>query len=156
METADAQGAGKGAERVSAEEMGKAADALFYAMRAARSASAAGDGGLSLAQLAVLEPLADEGEVPVGRLARAAGVSVPTVTRMVKQLEARGVVVRRRSSQDERQVLVRLTASGAALLADVVAHRRARQARAYEAFTPEERAQLVRLLPRLAALIEQG
>jgi DNA-binding MarR family transcriptional regulator len=136
-----------------AEEIAQAADALFFAMRRARSAAADRIGGLSLAQLALLEPLAREAELPVGRLAAGADVSVPSATRMLQQLEAKGVVVRRRSPEDERRVLVGLTDEGAARLARLRARMRDRQARAYEAFTPAERAQLVTLTRRLAELI---
>jgi DNA-binding MarR family transcriptional regulator len=136
-----------------AEELSRAADALFQAMRRARSAGANQATGLSLSQLALLEPLTAEAELPVGRLAAAGGVSVPTATRVLQQLETRGVVVRRRSPEDERRVLVRLTDHGSALFTDLQARLRERQARAYEAFTPSERAQLVTLMRRLTTLI---
>ncbi|MFF4255583.1 MarR family winged helix-turn-helix transcriptional regulator [Streptomyces sp. NPDC001663] len=136
-----------------AEELARAADALFVAMRRARSAGAERFGGLSLAQVALLEPLAAEADIPVSRLAGAADVSVPTATRMLQQLEAKGIVLRRRSPQDERRVLVNLTEEGAELLAALRARLRERQSRAYEAFTPAERTQLVTLLHRLTHLV---
>ncbi|MHA6297496.1 MarR family winged helix-turn-helix transcriptional regulator [Devosia sp. CAU 1758] len=40
-----------------------------------------------------------------------------TITPLVKRLEARGLVVRRRDDEDERQVRIRLTADGRALKA---------------------------------------
>ncbi|MFF8729279.1 MarR family winged helix-turn-helix transcriptional regulator [Streptomyces sp. NPDC015171] len=138
---------------IGAEEMAQAADALFVAMRRARSAGAERLGGLSLAQIALLEPLATEPDIPVGRLASSAGVSVPTATRMLQQLETRGVVVRRRSAEDERRVLVSLTDDGAQLVAALRTRLRERQAEAYEAFTPAERVQLVTLLRRLTDLV---
>ncbi|MEV6943474.1 MarR family transcriptional regulator [Streptomyces sp. NPDC051172] len=141
---------------VSAEEMAQAADALFVAMRRARSAGADHYGGLSLAQVALLEPLTAQPELPVGRLARGADVSVPTATRMLQQLEAKGIVVRRRSAQDERLVLVGLTAPGTELLATLRERLRERQARAYEAFTADERVQLVTLMRRLADLVSDS
>jgi Transcriptional regulators len=72
---------------------------------------------------------------------------------MLQQLEAKGIVVRRRSPEDERRVLVSLTDNGAARLARIRARMRERQARAYAAFTPAERAQLVTLTRRLIGLI---
>lgn len=50
------------------DELVHAADTVFFAMRKARSAGADRDGGLSLPQLTMLEPLAAEPELPVGRL----------------------------------------------------------------------------------------
>ncbi|MFI8242435.1 MarR family winged helix-turn-helix transcriptional regulator [Streptomyces sp. NPDC085866] len=141
---------------VGAEEIAQAADALFVAMRRARSAGAEHFGGLSLAQVALLEPLATEPDIPVGRLASSADVSVPTATRMLQQLETKGIVVRRRSPEDERRVLVSLTDKGAELVATLRARLRERQAHAYEAFTPAERTQLVTLLRRLTDLVSDA
>lgn len=138
---------------VSAEEMAQATDALFVAMRRARSAGADRFGGLSLAQVALLEPLATETDLPVGRLASGADVSVPTATRMLQQLETKGVVVRRRSARDERRVLVSLTPEGGELLTALRERLRERQAHAYEAFTADERVQLVTLVRRLTELV---
>lgn len=141
---------------VSAEQIARAADALFAAMRRARSTGAQDFGGLSLAQVSLLEPLAAESDIPVGRLASSADVSVPTATRMLQQLETKGIVLRRRSPQDERRVLVSLTHEGADLLAALRARLRERQARAYEAFTPAERTQLVTLMQRLTELVSDS
>lgn len=141
---------------VTGEEIAQAADALFVAMRRARSAGAEQIGGLSLAQVVLLEPLAGEADIPVGRLASNADVSVPTATRMLQQLEAKGVVVRRRSPEDERRVLVSLTDDGAERLALLRTRLRERQLNAYAAFTPTERVQLVSLLRRLAELVSDS
>lgn len=136
------------------DELVQAADAVFFAMRKARSAGADRDGGLSLPQVSMLEPLVAEPELPVGRLAAAADVSIPTATRMLQQLESAGVVVRRRSAEDERKVLVALTADGGERLTRLLTRRRERQAEAFAVFTPEERAQLVALLRKLAPVID--
>ncbi|MGW2830374.1 MarR family winged helix-turn-helix transcriptional regulator [Streptomyces sp. NPDC001286] len=151
--TEDAEEADAG---VGPEEMARATDALFVAIRRARSAGAEHFGGLSLAQVALLEPLATETDLPVGRLASSADVSVPTATRMLQQLETKGIVVRRRSAQDERRVLVSLTAEGAELVTTLRERLRERQNHAYEAFTPAERTQLVTLMRRLTELVNDS
>ncbi|GAA2667497.1 MarR family winged helix-turn-helix transcriptional regulator [Streptomyces lunalinharesii] len=139
------------------EELARAADQLFYAMRRSRAATVGrSSAGLSLAQLALLYPLADDirGEgLAVSKLASHADVSVPTATRMLKQLEATGVVTRRRSDLDERQVLIRLTEDGARRLAAIRTDLRARQSRALSHFTPQERRVLTTQLHELAGLI---
>ena len=140
-------------EDAAVEELAQAADALFLAMRRARSTAAHRDSGLSLAQLTLLEPLMREQHLPVGRLAACADVSVPTATRMLKQLEGKGVVLRERSAHDERQVLVSLTEDGAAKIAEMRGRLRRRQARAFASFTPDERTQLVALTRRLTDLV---
>lgn len=138
-----------------AEEIAQAAEQLFFVVRKARSAGADRDAGLSLPQLTLLEPLIGEAAQPVGHLAAAADVSIPTATRMLKQLEAAGVVVRERSPEDERKVLVSLTRDGRERMHRLIAHRRARQARAFAAFNPRERKQLISLLRRLSLVIEE-
>jgi MarR family transcriptional regulator, organic hydroperoxide resistance regulator len=142
-----------GAEGV--EELAQAADALFYAMRRGRAAGGQSGSAVSPAQLALIEPLCADPELPVGRLAAGAGVSVPTATRMLQQLEARGLVSRRRSPADERQVLVSLTGDGRRELTAVRAEFRERQAQVLTQFTPAERAQLAWQLRRLAAAIAE-
>ncbi|MFG2811791.1 MarR family winged helix-turn-helix transcriptional regulator [Streptomyces sp. NPDC048410] len=151
----DLQGAA--GDEAGVRELAQAADRLFYAMRRSRAATMGHSGaGLSMAQLTLLEPLAatvpEEG-LPVGKLATTAEVSVPTATRMLKQLEAAGVVTRQRSPHDERQVLVRLTQDGADRLAAMRGDLRARQAEALAHFTPRERHELAKQLQRLAAVI---
>lgn len=138
------------------DELVQAADAVFFAMRKARSAGADRDGGLSLPQVTLLEPLAAEPELPVGRLAAAADVTIPTATRMLQQLEAAGVVVRRRSPEDERKVLVTLTPEGSERLTRLLHRRRERQAEAFGVFSPAERRQLVTLLHKLVPVITLG
>jgi DNA-binding MarR family transcriptional regulator len=135
------------------EELARAADALFYAMRRGRAATAQSASGLSPAQLALIEPLDRDTDLPVSRLASGAAISVPTATRMLQQLEAKGLVSRRRSPADERQVLVSLTDEGVAELRLLRARLRERQARALLQFAPEESKELARQLRKLAEVI---
>jgi DNA-binding MarR family transcriptional regulator len=148
---------GPAGDEAGVRELARAADRLFYAMRRSRAATVGRSGaGLSMAQLTLLEPLAADAKgdgLPVGRLAVTAEVSVPTATRMLKQLEAAGVVTRQRSAHDERQVLVRLTADGAVRLAAMRAELRARQSEALSHFTARERRELAAQLQRLAGVI---
>ncbi|GAA0450949.1 hypothetical protein GCM10010361_13770 [Streptomyces olivaceiscleroticus] len=155
---ADHEGrADRTADTEGVEALARAADQLFYVMRRSRAATVGqSTAGLSMSQVALLEPLMEEarGEgMPVGRLASGAEVSVPTATRMLKQLEAGGVVTRRRSEQDERQVLIRLTEDGADQLAAMRTELRGRQLQALSHFTPQERRALTAQLHRLADVI---
>ncbi|MFD0919478.1 MarR family winged helix-turn-helix transcriptional regulator [Saccharopolyspora rosea] len=141
------------------EELAQAADRLFYAMRRSRAATAGQSAvGLSWAQLALLAPLAEDGRgdgLPVGKLAAHAEVSVPTATRMLNQLEANGVIVRRRCEHDERQVLIHLTDDGTRRLATMRDELRARQRRALSRYTPHERRALAAQLHELAEIIAE-
>ena len=141
------------AEAEGVEELAQAADALFYAMRRGRAAGGQSSSAVSPAQLALIEPLCADPELPVGRLAAGAAVSVPTATRMLQQLETKGLVARRRSPADDRQVLVSLTDDGRRELTAARVRFRERQAQMLSQFTPAERVQLSRQLRRLAEAI---
>lgn len=144
------------ADDTGVDELAQATDALFLAMRRARAAHAAEVGGLSLAQLAMVLPLATGAELPVGDLAAAAGVTLPTATRMLQQLDGKGLVSRRRSPEDERRVLITLTDAGIQALQRLRAQQRQAQARGYAVFTPEERLHLAAELGRLTEVVNTG
>ena len=110
---------------------------------------------LTMSQYHLLEALADAGDLNVGRLAEAAGVAAPTATRMLDSLERTGIVARRPCPGDRRAVTVSLTTKGGRLVA---AKREAveEQRRAlYDTLDEHERAQVERLLHRLAEAIDE-
>jgi DNA-binding MarR family transcriptional regulator len=73
-----------------------------------------GGGELSHHQVRALFHLATEPEVTAGCLAKNADLSPASMTAMLDHLEELGYVSRRRSVEDRRQVLVRLTDEGRA------------------------------------------
>lgn len=134
------------------------ADALtefFRAARRARGRAGQAAGILSLAQYQLLDALRGARPLPVGELARAAGVAQPTATRMITTLARRGTVTRTRNDEDRRLVLVDLTPRGAAELE--CKHREIEEAKRVIAgqLSPSERAQAAALLHRLARVIEE-
>jgi DNA-binding MarR family transcriptional regulator len=141
----------------SAAELALAADQLFAALRRGRTrlvSELAGD--LSPVAVALLEPLLDAGELPVGRLAELAGVTVPTVTRQLQQLQRNEVILRRRDPADDRRVLVGLTQPGRARLETMRGVLREHQTSAYAALSATERAELGSAMTRLARLVERS
>jgi homoprotocatechuate degradation regulator HpaR len=66
-------------------------------------------------QWRVLRALAETDEMDLGSLSRRIALLMPSLSRMVPDLEARGLIKRRRADQDSRIVLVCLTARGRAL-----------------------------------------
>ncbi len=72
--------------------------------------------GLSAARLSALSVVVFAGPLPVGELARAEQVRSPTMSRVVGDLEALGLVTRAPSSSDGRTVEVRATAKGRRVL----------------------------------------
>ena len=135
-------------------DLAAAIDDLYLAMR--RSRSLIGQTSrttVSIAQLALLEPLSDDNAMTVGSLAEAGGIAGPTATRMLKQLERADIVQRCRNSSDERQVLVRLTPQGISIVASARAELRRQQADVLSKFSAPERDTLTGLLMRLTAMI---
>lgn len=71
--------------------------------------------GVTYPQYLVLVVLWERGAQGVGELASALQMDLGTLSPMLKRLEAKGLVTRRRPAEDERRVLVELTRRGAAL-----------------------------------------
>jgi len=74
---------------------------------------------LSMPHLGVLMTLAAEGPISMGRIAQSLDVSVASATGIIDRMEQRGYVLRQRSPDDQRVVMVRRTESGDAVLADL-------------------------------------
>jgi DNA-binding MarR family transcriptional regulator len=68
--------------------------------------------GLTYPQYLVMAALWAQQDVTVGALCDKLSLDTNTLTPLLKRLEAMGLVTRRRSSADERRVLVGLTAQG--------------------------------------------
>lgn len=105
--------------------------------------------GLTAAQYGVLTVIAAEPGLDQTRLARALAFDKVTVMRVLKGLEERGLLTRERSAQSRRQMTVRLTTAGQALLG--AAHEPAERAyqRLLSPLSPEQRSQLIGLLQTL-------
>jgi len=73
--------------------------------------------GVTYPQYLVLVALWEENEQPVLGLSEKLSLDSGTLSPLLKRLEASGLVVRERSDEDERRVLVRLTREGSALQA---------------------------------------
>lgn len=74
--------------------------------------------GITYPQYLVLSALAEEDGLTVGAIAERLSLESSTITPPVKRLEQAGLVERRRSTTDERQVHVWLTEPGYALVAE--------------------------------------
>lgn len=68
-------------------------------------------------QYLVLSALWEHDDLTVGTIAERLGLDSSNVTPLVKRMEGAGLVSRRRNPTDERQVVVSLTADGAAMQA---------------------------------------
>jgi DNA-binding MarR family transcriptional regulator len=73
--------------------------------------------GLTYPQYLVMLVLWEHRELTVSEIGAKIFLDSPTLTPLLKRLEANGLVMRQRSSSDERQVVVSLTAAGRRLQA---------------------------------------
>ncbi|MBN9154046.1 MAG: MarR family transcriptional regulator [Microbacterium sp.] len=100
----------------------------------------------------LLEALAAaSGPLSVSELADSIGVDQPRASRLVQQSVDLGLVRREADPDDARRTRIVLTDEGAAILRGFRGDRREAVQRALDAFTDEERAELARLLTKLAA-----
>jgi DNA-binding MarR family transcriptional regulator len=79
--------------------------------------------GLSGPRLSALSVVVFAGPLTLGELAAAEQVRPPTMTRLVRALEARGLVTREPDAHDGRVVRLRATAKGRTLMAEGRARR---------------------------------
>ena len=98
-------------------------DAVLIALRRIiraidlRSKNLAQHHGLTVPQLVVLQEINRSEEVSTGQLAKNVSLSNATVTGILDRLAKRELVNRRRSGNDKRSVLVKLTGKGTEMLA---------------------------------------
>ncbi len=136
----------------------RVSDALVAIRRIVRAAEFASRDlarttGLTPSQLIVLQIVAREGEPGAGAIAEAARLSQATVTALLDKLEARGLVIRNRGSQDRRRVSVELTEEGRRALADMPDVLQDRFAARFENLADWEQASIIAGLERVAALL---
>ena len=109
---------------------------------------------LSTSQLLVLELLADGPAQTVGSIAEKVGLAQATATTLVDRLEERGLVARRRSDRDRRQVNVMLTAVGRNLQSEAPTALQTRFLANFSKLEEWERLSILSALKRLADLME--
>ncbi|MGH7765267.1 MAG: MarR family transcriptional regulator [Candidatus Dormibacteraceae bacterium] len=106
---------------------------------------------VTLTQLSVLRELR-QGPQTAGRLGHAVGLSPTSVTRLVDRLERRGLVSRRRESEDRRCVQIQLEPAGERLLGQIRVLRGTDLHQAVDSMTGDERRRLTSSLRRLVEL----
>jgi DNA-binding MarR family transcriptional regulator len=72
---------------------------------------------LTYNQYKTLLTVADRGECSLGDLARELGVAMSSASQMVDRLVGEGLIERQQDETNRRQVIIRLTGSGEALIA---------------------------------------
>jgi DNA-binding MarR family transcriptional regulator len=93
------------------------------------------------------------GEVRPGDLARIEGIAAPGMTRLVSEMEGRGLVARSADPDDGRSQLIRLTEDGLAAVAEARHERAAGMAAILQEVPPAELATLERAVTVLEAAL---
>ncbi len=109
--------------------------------------------GLSAPQLSALSVIVFRGGLTLGELAHAEQVRPPTITRIVADLESKGLAVRTPRKSDRRVFVVRATPAGERLLEDGRRRRIAALAAEVVRLPTRELAQLERAIDILERLV---
>lgn len=104
------------------------------------------DQGISAAELLVLHQLVHVEGVTAGQVMAATGLTSGGVTGLIDRLEARGLVVRRRSKQDRRVVIVELASDAMSRMAPLMQAAHQEAALLFEGWSLNRIRSLVRLL----------
>jgi DNA-binding MarR family transcriptional regulator len=136
------------------EDLRSAFVELMGAERRLRGRDPQRPGDLSHGQVRALFALARDEQVTAGCLARRAELSPASMTAMLDQLEHAGMVQRRRSEEDRRQVIVSLTEAGRDRLDERRAAWNARWLAELGMHSEEELAAAMRVMRTLAGLLD--
>jgi DNA-binding MarR family transcriptional regulator len=125
-------------------------------MRAGRRLGHLSKQALTPTQFMVLRWLHDQGQMTMGDVADAVGITLAGATGLVDRLVHAGLVVRERSEEDRRMVIIRLTEAGRATLEQ--AHRqRVQQFRALtRSLTDDDLRAFIRILHVLTEAAQEG
>ncbi|SHH25746.1 DNA-binding transcriptional regulator, MarR family [Jatrophihabitans endophyticus] len=113
------------------------------------------DTSVTLTHLSAMFTLGARGPMSAGDLAACEKVQPPSMTKVIAGLEDRGLVARTPHPTDGRQVIISITDRGLTLLDSEKQSRDAWLTRQLAALTPEERAQVQRIIPILEKLAQQ-
>ena len=100
--------------------------------------------------------IANEGQLPIGTLARRLAVDASVATGIIKRLEQQGLVERIHDRTDYRLVRLHLTAEGADITQALAAAVTAFNQRLLQGFSPEEHAFFLQQLARIGANVRSA
>jgi DNA-binding MarR family transcriptional regulator len=113
------------------------------------------DMSVTLTQLSAMGTLRKSGAMSAGELANCERVQPPSMTKVLANLEERGLVRRDVHPSDRRQAIIAITDAGSALLDSEQRSRDAWLTRQLATLSPDERSLLRRVVPILDKLAEQ-
>jgi DNA-binding MarR family transcriptional regulator len=121
-----------------------------------RSRKVSGATGLTIPQLVILQGIRELGEVTSGALSSFADLSPATVTTILDNLQARGLVERYRSATDRRIVHARPTEHGLEVLGRALPMLNAAFTDELSSLPALERRHLLDALGRIASMLENS
>jgi len=107
-------------------------------------------------QWRVIRVLAEHDSLDATELAAKANILAPSLTRMIRAMDARGLIRRGKDRGDGRRVILTITAAGQRLIDDVTPDTMAIYDQIDADFGPERVAQLIDLLDQLSQLPPEG
>lgn len=110
--------------------------------------------GLTTPQLIVLGEISQSGKITAGHLAENVSVSNATVTGILNRLSKHGLIERRRTDEDKRRMLVKLTDLGERALANAPPLLHDRFVKEFEKLENWEQTSLLSSLQRIASMME--
>ena len=113
------------------------------------------DMSITLTQLSAIATLRKHGPMSAGELATCEKVQPPSMTKVLANLEERGLVRRSVHPSDRRQAIIEITDAGVALLESERRSRDLWLTRQLATLSADERALLHRVVPILDKLAEQ-
>lgn len=110
---------------------------------------------VTVSQCYALDVLGEQGEISMVQLARHLFLDKSTATRTIDPLVKRGLVERRFSEQDRREILIRLTAEGEALWQEILSGLRGSQMHILAQIPPEKRETVLESLELLSGAVHE-
>ncbi|MEU9233893.1 MarR family winged helix-turn-helix transcriptional regulator [Streptomyces subrutilus] len=133
-------------ELATVTELVELLDAVWESARRSTSTTS-----ISTAQLRLMHLVDRQPGIRMRTLSQLLGAAAPSVTRLCDRLEAAGYLARHPSPHSGRELTLRLTAAGAARLAQIRRHRGRRLSRVLDTMSVEQR---IALTAALAALCQ--
>ena len=110
--------------------------------------------GLTVPQLIVLQVVSNNGEMPIGEIAKSVSLGQPTVTGILERLENRGLVKRRRGEKDKRKMYISVTEACHQLLEKAPPPMQEHFIDAFTSLQDWEQSMILTSLQRIVALMD--
>lgn len=107
-------------------------------------------------QWRVIRILAEAGTVDASEMADRAFILAPSLTRIIRSLEERGIIIKTKDENDGRRVLLGITPAGLAIITEVAPESRLIYDRLEKHFGRERIDHLLDMLDELAALNDEA